>query len=286
VAKLGKIYDELYGSLTKACDAIEQGREVKDSYVSFFRDFEQKVSKYDSAIRDLDSLRKLRKDELFLEDNELIARISSHFRLLFFLMSTSKEHKTETLLDEGRKFLSDIEDFIAMWQTSPIYPFILRKDIPNFEPSTKAFIEAMLKRLGHYEVIEVFPWTTGNEISDKLRSIKEKIGRWDLKFAKFSEDAVILHLKDKGDHSFPEIADWINDLHNEEIQRLMQERRSKLKAQSKTEAEIERILEQEFPPDDKGIMDDDKADKRYRSLGRDRDRIWEMFDIEIGEPRI
>jgi hypothetical protein len=167
------------------------------------------------VVSDLDLLSNLRKSKEFIKENKRLWEF--YAQLNHIANEIEKRSGPDAVFDALNHFYDDIRKFINRWKTVPLPPCIFQLEVRN-PAGAKRYFEQVFTDLGACRSLigKVFQWTSQDEMLSEFRQTKKYVGRWDLDFSRIGMYQCIYFLRMMGGHTYSRIADWIQELLEEE----------------------------------------------------------------------
>lgn len=214
-------------------------------YKVFAEKMDKILDRHPSLLSDKNRFLRLSQDAAFVSENK---RLYSELSKFYAFAEQEQLNIDPSGLE---KLIKETEQFVSEWKTCPIISFLFEDPLAKMDDEdVKMILENQYAEWGRFEIIKVFPWTTKNEIEQQYDELFKEKRRWDLRpiALKFIKNFKTRALKDAG-WTYREIQKYLfsDSDYGDKYLKKYEERERSLEAEGKTEVEIEKILEKEFP---------------------------------------
>lgn len=219
---------------------------TEDEFNKFIEKHTYILSKYSSVLEDKDLFFNFAQNKEFIKQNDKM------FMEVAWFLNMVPDFADKIEPEALKNHLDELEKFVEKWKTRPISCWLFknpRDDLLIDSPKESLeSLEALFDEIPQYHVIKVYPWTTRKEINKKFELIRKKDPRMPLRPELFLTNFKIKALRDAG-WKYTEIMEFlISGLDSDqEIQKRIESRTEELQSMGKTEVEIDKMLDKEFP---------------------------------------
>lgn len=242
---------------------------ITEADLVWFREEYVKIKgRYPSPLSDKERFKELCADQDFVEENACL------FQVIVDAW-TQANTDPESFPSDGLKVLLEgIAEFAERWETPPINPWLTPGAV---RPRTREEMEALFDHAGLTCEIKVYPWTTKQNVMQAFERIREEQKVLRLNRELWPSIFQIHGLREAG-WSWREILPFVEG--SEAYLEGYEQRQQELEQEGRSEEEIDRILDQEFPMEEYDKMVNGLKYDTVRMRARKAERlIQELLSV-------
>ena len=213
---------------------------TEDDYNKFIVKVDEIMCKHPSCLENRERFANLQRDPEFKTENYKIFVDTS------FYLIEAPEHADKLEIENLNAYLFKLQKFVEKWKTRPISAWLFSDKTEDL----KEGLDLKFRGLGIFETIKVFPWTTKEEVKSEFDEIRKRQQHITLRPIVYATNFKIKALRD-ANWKWEEVQSFLRETKTDSDKKIeleIEKRTAELEKAGKREAEIDKILDREFPP--------------------------------------